>query len=204
MWIWKRRPPRGELLYYVIAIPCALILLSALTFATRGVGFTPDLRAHILFASLLPQNEVPSYLPHSGAIGMMIVHISNLGTPTSVDDYSVTAEADGQTFTGRPFTFNTFAGTIGKFRIGFEWSSSSLYMKTRRPIRTGDSVGGVLLFQFDNVMAIAIDRPGTRYCLDFQDVASHEYEQCVVQPAQYSEEPEMDPDLDMSVERIAP
>jgi hypothetical protein len=140
MWIWKRRPPRGELLYYVIAIPCALILLSALTFATRGVGFTPDLRAHILFASLLPQNKVPSYLPHSGAIGMMIVHISNLGTPTSVDDYSVTAEADGQTFTGLPLTFNTFAGTIGKFRIGFEWSSSSLYMKTRRPIRTGDSV----------------------------------------------------------------
>lgn len=206
MWAWKKRPPRGEGLYYLIALPSALILLSALRFATRGTGFAPDVRATIKSIAVLPEGEPSSdpSLANKGALALMIVHVNNLGTPTIVSSYHATATYEGEKFEGHPITWgHSMSGTQGDYRLTFD-ESSSLFSKTRRPIATGDSVAGVLLIEFPNVAPSSINRPNTSYCLHFEDAAAHWYEQCTNLPNEYTNEPKQDPDLDMKVEKIAP
>jgi hypothetical protein len=106
MWAWKTRPPRGEVWYYLIALPCALIVLSALRFATQETVFAPDVRATIRSIAVLAEGE-PSTDPSlakKGALALMIVHVNNLGTPTIVGSYQVTAEQEGEKFEAYPIT----------------------------------------------------------------------------------------------------
>lgn len=138
---------------------------------------SPVLRANI---DAIVNSQIPD---KSGTFLFVIVSVRNSGTPTSLEDWQLSAKLlNGTEHEGKSSYIPkvvTLEGEMGKLNFT---DADALYNKTiDTPLVNGAMVRGLLWYRFDDLDVSAFRQAGTSLILSFKDVLGtlHRHEMSV-------------------------
>lgn len=172
-WLARKSLANRELAFWLIVPLSILILLSALSYVSRGRQLGSNLQGEIdsLMSGTNPENRNARSI-------LLIVGIRNLGMPTTVEKWSLSALlGEGETRQATIiFVPENITLTVGSGEAWVWSGADALYNKTaEKPIPTGATVRGILLFVLPGVRQENLMRPGNLLTLTYFDVQGKSY-----------------------------
>jgi hypothetical protein len=178
---WVRGKPfdvQRKKAFWIVSFLAIFTFISMLTYAVRGPQ-SPELQGGFDSITFTP---LPDAKNDAGIL--VVFHVSNVGTPSIVENYSLTITPPG----GNPvealpllipktLSLPTAAGVDPIFPLSMVCGKDALYRKTAdQPLTNGAMARGLLWYQVPGYTMQTFSNPtGTKFRLSFVDVRNHEY-----------------------------
>jgi hypothetical protein len=182
--VWVRGKPlnvQRKTAFWIVSFLTTFVFISALSYAVKGPQ-SPELRGG--FDSL-----TFTTLPENAAGILLVFHVGNLGTPTIVEDYSLTITPPGGSpvegvplFIPKALQIPVPSGSPEVFPFSIVCGKDALYRRTfDQPLTNGGLSRGILWYQVPGYSMREFANPtGTKFQMTFIDVRGKKYESEVI------------------------
>ena len=170
MWLFNV-VPKKERLYWIIMPIFILGIIALASHLFKPIPNKPVLAAKIDVVNIHP---APSDANSTSMI--LVISVRNSGTPTILEDWSVTTKLEGRTILAENLYLSEtmdLEGPQGKITYRRQ---DAIYTKTvDMPIPQGGMVRGIIWIMFKGIRFDILNRPGTKIEVNFVDVLGSEH-----------------------------
>jgi hypothetical protein len=177
VWIWfwgKPLEKRKELIFWILCPLSGFVIVALLS--RLPTSFRPDLHGTIISMAVTFQDSNPA-----SQVIVVFANISNTGSPSTVDQWSLSAKSPGQDAVRVPGPIEipeqmTISGSTRDEAFTFHASDDLPNKVAETPIQTGATAKGIIFFQPSKFVGDALSAgSGMELILSYTDVTGKRY-----------------------------